>query len=328
MDGNKLTVDSCQSPLVSVIMNCLNCQKYVKEAIDSVYAQTYFRWEIIFWDNASTDCSGEIACSYDSRLRYFRGEATVPLGAARNQALAQAQGEFIAFLDCDDVWLPEKLEKQMPLFNDPKVGIVFCDTLYFNDKGESERLYLRRNYYTGYCFRAMLKDYFLSMPSVVLRRRALDEQREWFDPRFNMHEDADLFSRIAYKWNLDMINEPLAKWRLHPNSQTWTKDHLIAEENQIMLAKFQDIFPDFAQRFSPEIQDLKITIAILWAKYFWRTSRSAMARRYLRPYVFSNKKAFAFFVMTYFPENLVNPIRNRLRAIKISPVHQPPDNLI
>ena len=107
-------------PLVSIIMNCWNCEKYLREALDSVYAQTYPHWEIIFWDNASTDQSGEMARSYDHRLRYFKGEVTIPLGAARNKALEQAKGEFIAFLDCDDAWLPEKLEKQIPLFADPQ----------------------------------------------------------------------------------------------------------------------------------------------------------------------------------------------------------------
>ncbi len=121
-----------RSPLISVIMNCLNCAKYLKEAIDSVYAQTYTNWEIIFWDNASTDRSAEIARSYDGRLRYFRGSETVPLGEARNRALEQARGEFIAFLDCDDLWMPQKLEKQLPLFDDPEVGLVFSDSIIFN----------------------------------------------------------------------------------------------------------------------------------------------------------------------------------------------------
>ncbi|MEK7079138.1 MAG: glycosyltransferase, partial [Patescibacteria group bacterium] len=66
-------------PKVSIIMNCFNGSKYLRESIDSVYAQTYRNWEIIFWDNASTDNSAEIAKNYDSRLRYFRSERNYPL---------------------------------------------------------------------------------------------------------------------------------------------------------------------------------------------------------------------------------------------------------
>src|SRR3989304_6187690 len=101
---------------VSIIMNCLNCAKYLREAIDSIYAQTYKDWEIIFWDNASTDDSAVIAGNYDGRLRYFRDEEVVPLGKSRNLAMEKAGGEYIAFLDCDDKWMPEKLERQIPLF--------------------------------------------------------------------------------------------------------------------------------------------------------------------------------------------------------------------
>jgi len=94
-------------PRVSVIMNCLNGEKYLREAIESAYAQTYKNWEIIFWDNASTDKSAEIAKSFDEKIRYFRSDENYCVGKVRNLALAQAKGEFIAFLDCDDTWLPE-----------------------------------------------------------------------------------------------------------------------------------------------------------------------------------------------------------------------------
>ena len=77
-------------PLVCVIMNCYNGEKYLREAIDSVYAQSYKNWEIIFWDNLSTDSSAKIAKSYDSKLRYFVGQETIPLGAARNKALSKS----------------------------------------------------------------------------------------------------------------------------------------------------------------------------------------------------------------------------------------------
>ena len=115
-------------PKVSVIMNCLNGKRYLRKAIDSVFAQTFDDWEIIFWDNASTDESGEIAKSYRGRLRYFRSERTYSLGKARNLAFAQARGDLIAILDVDDVWLPNKLEKQVDLFNrNPQLCMVFSN---------------------------------------------------------------------------------------------------------------------------------------------------------------------------------------------------------
>ena len=77
--------------------------KYLEEAIDSIYAQTYSNWVVIFWDNASTDNSATIANSYDDRVKYYLAPKTTSLGNARNLALKKAKGKYIAFLDSDDV---------------------------------------------------------------------------------------------------------------------------------------------------------------------------------------------------------------------------------
>ena len=84
--------------LVSIIMNCYNGQRFLKEAIDSVYQQDYEDWEIIFWDNASEDDSAKIAKSYDKKLKYFLAPSNTSLGEARNIALQKAHGKYIAFL--------------------------------------------------------------------------------------------------------------------------------------------------------------------------------------------------------------------------------------
>ena len=91
-------------PLVSIIMNCYNGEQYLKEAIDSIYAQTYNNWEVIFIDNCSTDNSAEIAKSYeDERIKYHKVRKNIPLYAARNIAINKCNGEYIGFLDCDDI---------------------------------------------------------------------------------------------------------------------------------------------------------------------------------------------------------------------------------
>ena len=108
-----------QKPLVSVIMNCHNGEKYLREAIDSVISQTYNNWELIFWDNHSTDKTSDIIKSYtDSRIYYHYSDTFTTLGKARNAAINASNGEIIAFLDADDIWLKEKLTKQIPLFRD------------------------------------------------------------------------------------------------------------------------------------------------------------------------------------------------------------------
>src|SRR5947208_2356721 len=105
-----------QTPRVSIIMNVRNGLPFLREALDSVLAQTSDDWELIFWDDRSTDGSASVLADYpDPRIRYVLADQPVTLGRARDLAIREARGEWIAFLDQDDVWLPEKLAKQLAL---------------------------------------------------------------------------------------------------------------------------------------------------------------------------------------------------------------------
>ena len=134
-----------QNPLVSIIMNCHNSQQYLREAIESVINQTYSNWELIFWDNKSTDESPLIVQSYkDPRINYYSAISYTPLGQARNLAIEKSKGQIIAFLDCDDLWMPKKLELQIPKFKDNEVGIVICNSIFFN-ADKKKKILIKRN---------------------------------------------------------------------------------------------------------------------------------------------------------------------------------------
>ena len=194
-------------PRVTVVMNCLNGEAFLKEAIDSVYAQTLADWEIVFIDNASTDGTAAIAQSYDSRLRYFRNQATVPLGASRNAALDHVRGAFVAFLDCDDVWLPEKLEQQVALFNESSVGLVFSNVNCFDGSGYERPLYAAPPPQGNVFARLVRFDNFLCMSTVVVRAEIVARDGERFDPALSGLEDTDLFVRICRQWNVAGLPE-------------------------------------------------------------------------------------------------------------------------
>ena len=130
-----------KEPLVSIIMNCFNGDKYLKEAIDSIYAQSFDNWEIIFWDNGSTDNSASIAKSYDERLKYFFVENTAPLGKARNLALKEAKGDYVAFLDCDDVYLPDKISIQLTEMQAKNALLSYGGWIKINEESEEVKKY-------------------------------------------------------------------------------------------------------------------------------------------------------------------------------------------
>ena len=119
-----------KTPLVSIIINIHNDVEYIEEAINSALNQTYQNFEIILYDNASDKKVFNVAQKYEGKLIYRRSESFLTLGAARNAAIAESKGEFITFLDADDIFLPKKLETQVPLFSDPKVGLVYSNTFH------------------------------------------------------------------------------------------------------------------------------------------------------------------------------------------------------
>jgi glycosyltransferase involved in cell wall biosynthesis len=210
-----------EEPLVSVIVNCFNGEKYLRQAIDSVLSQTYQNWEIIFWDNRSTDRSAEIYESYaDPRLRYFLAPRHTKLYEARNYALEKANGEVLGFLDVDDWWLRTKLERQVPLFLDPDVGFV-CGEYWVESERKNKRWILpKRPAPTGWVLNDLLKFYFIGLVTLMVRRSALDSLDYPCDPRYHMIGDLDLAVRIALDWKLGCVREPVACYRLHDGNET------------------------------------------------------------------------------------------------------------
>lgn len=229
-------------PLVSILMNCRNGARYLRAAIESVLAQTYQNWELVFWDNQSTDSSAAICKSYpDSRIKYFRSNQDTNLGCARALAMERARGDFIAILDVDDLWVPQKLERQMPLFDGDGVGIVISDTLFFTDDGKERQLYKRGLPPQGWVFHELVSNYFVSLETVVLRRTAIESVGQGFDATFSHICDLDLIIRISQRWKLACVGEVLGKWRVHPYSASWVEPDRFYQEKLEFLKKMDSL---------------------------------------------------------------------------------------
>ncbi len=207
-------------------MNCYNGEKYLREAVDSVLAQTYQNWEIIFWDNQSTDQSAAVFKSYsDPRLKYYFAQKHTWLYEARNDAFEKSRGEFIAFLDVDDWWLPNKLEKQVSLFSDPEVGIGCGNFWVQNERKKKRWKYFKKSAPTGKVLNELLKSYFVGLLTLVVRRSSLEGLHPPFNPRYHVIGDYDLVVRISARWKLACVQEPVALYRLHGSNET-TKHHV------------------------------------------------------------------------------------------------------
>jgi glycosyltransferase involved in cell wall biosynthesis len=217
-------------PLVSVIMNCYNGEKYLTEAINSVMRQTYSNWELIFWDNVSTDKSKDIFYSFhDSRLKYKLSDKHTNLSEARIRAIKESQGELIAFLDVDDFWKNEKLEKQVSLFEDKDIifSCTSCNVIYENSNKKLQIEPPRS--FTGLVFNELFENYFVVLSSLVVRRNAYDAIGG-FSNLYHIIGDFDLVLKLAVTGRCAIEYDYLTYIRKHSNNESDIKSSLYSQE--------------------------------------------------------------------------------------------------
>ena len=269
-------------PLVSIIINCYNSDKYIKQTIDSVLTQTYDNWEVIFYDNASTDDTKEIISSYNNvNFRIFTSPINILLGAARNEAIKLANGEYIAFLDSDDYWHSSKLEKQIFIFQEnPDLGLVYTDAIYFNASNKKMRLYEYRKYYLGNCLEPLLLDYFLCMSSCMIKKSIILKYKIEFDNKLLVCEDPDYFIQIALKSDFSYCNLPLTYYRIHDKSLTAQNRELFFKEILYIIDKLYS-FNIVDKNINNILNLAKNNNTINKSKYYWSIKETKKAIRNL-----------------------------------------------
>ena len=196
-------------PKVSVIIPSYNSASSLPRAIESALAQTYTDLEVIVIDDGSTDGTAAVVEPYLDRIRYIR-QTNKGLPGARNTGIHASQSEFIALLDSDDAWLPEKLERQMPRFAEPDVHIVYSDFRIEYSDGTIKESYLadRPLASEGHITDAYIQSRFLFPSSMILRRDAMEACR-LFDETMLACEDVELFTKMCLRGKVAWVNEPL-----------------------------------------------------------------------------------------------------------------------
>jgi glycosyltransferase involved in cell wall biosynthesis len=268
-------------PAVSVIMNCLNGERFVRQAIQSIYDQTFTDWEIIFWDNASTDRTAEIANSFDGRLRYFRSSETIPLGAARRVAMAEAGGNWIAFQDHDDVSLPHRLERQMAATAGKDFAACYggMREIDINDKVIRD---VSPSYVSGDQFAQQLTQFEANLQTTIVNAGYLKRFDIQFDESFIMFEDYNLFMKLAAKGPVCVVPEILCLCRILATSWTARSLESHASERFRTLTQLRAVNPGIEWRYPEAFRDAKTRGLYYRARHEMQRGDFADARETMR----------------------------------------------
>ena len=235
-------------------MNGYNAQRYLKDAIDSIYAQTFTDWEIVFIDNCSTDNTKNIVESYDNTIKYYKTEETIPLGVARNFGLKYCKGKYIAFLDTDDIWLPDKLQLQVQLMeSNDKYALCYGSSITSDEHGNKIRDRRVKNT-SGFIFGELLKQYEINMQSVMLRTEILKSSGLHFDESLQYCPDYQLFMEIASRYSIGVIADNLVKYRISSNSLSSKTIHIAPSETAYVLDKIIEHYPDIQPKYHDEFK--------------------------------------------------------------------------
>lgn len=206
-------------PKVSVVIPAYNAMTYLPETVESVLRQIFTDFEVLIVDDGSSDHIAQWASQIvDPRVKLISQE-NQGLPGARNTGIAQAQGEYIAFLDADDLWEPTKLEKQVRCLDDnPAVGLVHTWMVLVDEQGKSTGRVMPSNA-EGDVWKQLAEKNVIACPSVIVRRCCF-ETVGVFDRSLRSLEDWDMWIRIATRYPFAVIKEPLASYRQLPSSMS------------------------------------------------------------------------------------------------------------
>jgi glycosyltransferase involved in cell wall biosynthesis len=248
-----------RNPLVSVILPTYNRKHLLKETIESVLSQTYKDLEVIVVDDGSTDNTEHFISNFnDERITYIKQDHR-GVSSARNKGIENAKGEYIAFLDSDDKWLPSKIEEQLKVFKNSKLnpGVIYSGIEYIDENGKKIREE-RLPAYRGNLFLYLLgarRNVVLGVGSTVLVKRVCFKECGLFDENMSYREDLDLLIRISKRFTFDYVPEPLAKIRIH-KKRILTNIDTVIRGRELLFEKIYN--------------DLKRHRRIL-AKYYYQT---------------------------------------------------------
>lgn len=264
-------------PEVSIIINCYNGAKYLRRCIGSIYSQTYQDWEIVFWDNRSTDNSSEIARSYDTRLKYYLSDTHDNLGKARRKAFEVATGKWVAFLDVDDFWFPDKLEIQMNAIDGGSFAICASGVLEILENGGFIRN-MTHTLQSGDWIKYQLSGNLFNMVTTLVNKKVALTCGVSFNDEIIASEEHNFFTRLCAKGDVCYVNRPLGVWQIGNYSLTTKAKEFLSQDLLITLDQVLHENPSLKEMYRHDIMKSYAKVHYLNALWFMHCNNAKQAR--------------------------------------------------
>ena len=293
--------------LISVILNCLNGENFLKRSIESVLNQTFDVFEIVFIDNGSSDLSGQIAKAYGSKIRYYRNEITSTLGQARDQGIMLAKGDLIAFIDADDMWKSDKIEKQMKLF-DSGISFVFSNAEMSEGRGKKFILFDYAMPRIDSIFNSLLEKDFITTSSVMFKKDVYINSIEKYNKNLTIECDRDLFIRFSDECNVNFTEDVLVTRYLHNSSTSVNRTSASIKELFYLEESINNFIRNRAEDCSTSLGIFNSRLNFLKARHYWqlgdlKNTRSSLLKS-------SERKIYLLLILTY-----IYPFKSSLRPL-------------
>ena len=299
-------------PKVSVILPAYNGEKFIAAAIDSVLSQTYKDYEVIVVNDGSVDGTARILDKYAGKIRVVSQE-NGGIAKARNVAIENSKGEYLAFLDQDDLWLSDKLELQVPLMEKNKdVGLTYTDAHILCDNNTEFLSFGLRKPYRGMVVENLLLNNFIATSSVMVRKECF-EKVGLFDQTLSPCLDYDIWLKIASIYKADYADRPLVKFRDHVS--TFRKNEIFTIEKIIeTLERFIDEHPEIRRNMGIKIDQKIANYYIgLGNKYFAKANFKVAFSKFNMAFKLNPSLRAFLYIIASVPFELT---KNVLRSIK------------
>jgi glycosyltransferase involved in cell wall biosynthesis len=282
-------------------MNCLNGEKFLRQAIDSLFEQTFQDWELIFFDSGSIDKSVEIAASYGDKVKIFTIKTPIPLGAARQEAIDKAKGDFLAFLDVDDLWLPEKLEFQYELMKSGEFDICYGGVICINQ--ENKLLYkVIPIHKSGFIFENLLRQVEGNWCTYVINRAKLLTKGTKFNPELRCSSEEDMvLSFLATNGKGAVINKVIAYYRVNQSSVTTNNKDRLEFERFETLKRLQTENPGIRDQYKDAFNESMARGHYYSANYLMDQKKYNQAKLAVKKALKLNKKYFILYLIVNVP---------------------------